>query len=214
MSVTPQHVLERVAQRFALSLDKLRGDRHAAHEAQIAYCYLAHGLTGCSGMTIGMRIGRDQQWVAAAIDECATRALAEDRRFHEVLTEIEIECLAEAGVADRTHYPLPRMTEPHAIAQRLVASPREALQVGIADLQTIGAAFLAIEETVALTARGPVAKTPDEELLISAALAYQAAARAAAQARFTTAERAATAARYNARQNLMKLIGVDHGQTN
>ena len=206
--VNLSHVFERVAQRFGLTLDQMRGVATKAHAAQIAYCYLARGLTGCSELAIGMKVARDAGWVVEACKEAAHRAIAEDRAFAETLAEIEIECLVEAGVSDRTLYPLPKLADPSQIATRIVASPREAMQVGIADLQTLGAAYLALERENAR----PVVNA-EIAALVDAVAAFRNADFAARQARFTNAERAAWATRETALQTLFKLIGTDNGQT-
>ena len=46
--------------------------------------------------------------------------------------------------------PLPVDADPRAIAERLIDSPREAMRVGTADLATLGAAFLALDDEITL----------------------------------------------------------------
>lgn len=210
MSVSLSHVFERTAQRFGVTLDQMRGVSAKAHEAQLAFCYLARGLTGAGELTIGMKIARSADWVASALEEAAHRLSAESRVYAETVAEIEIECLVEAGVADRVLFPLPQLSDPESIAHRLIGSPREAIQVGLADLQSLGAAYLALAAE-----RAPIKAPPPDPAIArlgQAVIAFQEAARAAEQARFTKSERGAIVAREDAFQNLLKLIGAHYGK--
>lgn len=148
--VTLEHLFTRTAAAFGVPLWKMRS-RHAeqkAVDARLAFCRLAV-LAGAGELAVGMKLARDANFVRKAVWDAGVRFDA-DRAFAQLYQEIEIECVAETGVAARTLYPLPKDVDPRTIAERLVDSPREAMRVGVADLAAIGAAFLALDDEITL----------------------------------------------------------------
>ena len=148
--VTLEHMLTRTARAFGAPVWMMR-TRHTDEKAVAAgeaVCRLAR-LAGAGELAIGMKLGRDANFVVKAVWDAGARFDA-DRDFAERYQEIELECVAEAGVALRTLYPLPDDADPRTIAERLVHSPREAMAVGTADLATLGAAFLALDDEITL----------------------------------------------------------------
>lgn len=150
VEVTLEHLLTRTAKAFCVApwLVRSRHKDAKAADARLAFCRLAR-LAGAGELAIGMKLGRPAAFVQEAVWNAGARFDA-DRAFAERYQEIEIECVAEKGVAERTLYPLPADHDPRAIAERLVHSPREAMAVGVADLATLGSAFLALDDEITL----------------------------------------------------------------
>lgn len=144
--VSLEHLFTRTAKAFGVTPAQLRSrSSHAnSNDARLAFCRLAV-FAGASEIAVGMKCGRSVKWVSQAVWSAGSR-LDADRAFAALYHEIEIECVAETGVAAATLYPLPKDADPRTIAERLVHSPREAMAVGTADLATIGAAFLALDD--------------------------------------------------------------------
>lgn len=144
--VSLEHLFTRTARVFGVTPAQLRSrSSHAAsNDARLAFCRLAV-LAGAGELAVGMKCGRSTAWVSEAVWAAGSR-LDADRAFAGRFHEIELECVAETGVAAATFYPLPADSDPRAIAERLVHSPREAMAVGVADLATLGAAFIALHD--------------------------------------------------------------------
>ncbi|MFT4098458.1 MAG: hypothetical protein QM651_15175 [Rhodoblastus sp.] len=164
--VTLEHLFTRTARAFGTRPCDMRS-RCAdpkARDARLAFCRLAI-LAGAGDLAVGMKLGRDAAFVRQAVWNAGARFDA-DRDFAARYQDVELECVVEAGVAARTLYPLPLDSDPRTIAERLVHSPREAMAVGTADLATIGAAFLAIDDEITLL-RAEIAglkKTPSKDV--------------------------------------------------
>lgn len=144
--VTLEHLLTRLARAFDIQPSLLRS-RHAqpkAIAARMAFCRMAR-FAGAGDVVIGMKIGRAPSFVDQAVWEAGLRISA-DRDFASRYLEVELECVAEAQLAESALYPLPRDADPRAIAARLLDSPREAMSVGVGDLAALGAAFLALSD--------------------------------------------------------------------
>ena len=159
--VTLEHLFTRTARAFGVTPAQMRAPRAnaTAHDARLAFSRIAI-LAGAGEMAVAMKLGRSGQWVRTAADEAGARFDA-DRGFAESYQEIEIECVVETGVSARTLYPLPVDADPRAIAERLIDSPREAMRVGTADLATLGAAFLALDDEITLLrAENAALRTP------------------------------------------------------
>ena len=159
--VTLEHLFTRTARAFGVRPSDMRQRRAIpkVQDARLAFCRLAV-LAGAGEVAVGQKLARDTKFVREAVWNAGARFDA-DRDFAEAYQEIEIECVAETGVSARTLYPLPVDADPRAIAERLIDSPREAMRVGTADLATLGAAFLALDDEITLLrAENAALRTP------------------------------------------------------
>lgn len=146
VEVSLEHMLTRTARAFGVTSAQMRvpRDTKIALPARLAFCRMAK-FAGAGELAIGMKISRNAAWVDVAVWR-AGRLLETDGNFAERYREVELECVAEAHLSAATVYPLPVDRDPRAIAERLVESPREAMRVGVADLATLGAAYLALSD--------------------------------------------------------------------
>lgn len=136
-----QHLFERACAVFSVTPAQMRSARDGG-AARLAFCRIAT-RAGYGALPICMKLGVER----AAVDSAVWQADAlfdRDRSFAEGCIEIEIECAAESGVAARTAFALPVDYDVRAIALTILDGPRAAMGVGVAQLQELAAAFLAL----------------------------------------------------------------------
>lgn len=188
-------ILRAVASEFDLPEGDLRRSKSGyADDAREAYVLVASELTLQSEMAIGEVIGRGIGYVRTA-HAAARFRLANDSTWACRLIGLQAEVLAEVRVgAIRNRERSPDIS-PAKVAQRCVSPDRSALGVSMSQLRILGAAYLALHETVAEI-------RPD---ILTAAHTLAKAERTLRANRFTPTERAALKARDAALEALLSL---------
>ena len=199
------HILRRTAEAFGVSEAVMRSDGMQGHAARLAYSYLASGLSGGGVVSISQRIGRSATFVIEA-RETAALLRETDAAFAALLWRVEIDVLAECGVADRFDYPLPRDFHAARVARELVSGDRSAMGVSLNAQAALGAAYLSLAAEAALLRTG---NDPGAEVnaILAAARAFVTAQQRLDTALYTTTERDACRLRDAAFKSLSTLLG-------
>ncbi|MDE2577917.1 MAG: hypothetical protein KGL46_03845 [Hyphomicrobiales bacterium] len=198
-------ILQRTAEAFGVTVHEMRGYGETAHRARAAYASLARSIAGASSLAIAMKLGREPRWTD---DLCrnAEAIRAAHPEFTAQLVELEIELLAECGVADQLEYQLPVDIDPHDIARRVLNDPRGvAGGLGTAHVTALAAAFqtLAAERRRSEEPPAPVAT-------VRMFRAFVAAEQALGAALYTVGEKHARQRRDKAFADLCKSLEVSN----